>query len=281
MQCKGVNQIDFAVAISILITVFVLTITFVTNYYDSPRQVLESSKLYIDALDLEQTAFQSRGVPPYWQFKNSTTRPSLASDIWYKPIHVRDKYGDGFTGDVSVDIDPGESWNLSNAWTGSVVVYDGTEIIESNVQGSDRFTDDFELEFSVDLDSYESRTYDVYYSQDNFTSYESDSLNGENHEDIDSIEINKMSERSLLGLTPYKLYLVDNYIDRDEIRDKYDLDRNFNITVYTDEGNLGYGNFTMGSDIPELADTETYSQKIIYQNSSAHINRVNVEVTVW
>lgn len=129
MSDKGISQVDFAVATSLLIVVFVFTVSHVSGYYSNAMQVIQTSELRTRAFNLEKTAFEQKGVPAYWHWKGKTTRPSAGTTIWKAPIHLEEYNGTSGTWEVKVTLDPGTTYGVPNAWNESVKVYhDGSPI---------------------------------------------------------------------------------------------------------------------------------------------------------
>lgn len=274
MDSKGVNQVDFAVAISVLILVLVYTLTHVSSYYNNPLQEIKNSKLYVDGIYLHRSLFEDKGVPSYWHWENSTTRPSLGMEIYKVPVHIEEVEGNSVSENVEVHIDPGNSYNRSNAWNGSIKVYQNSVPVESTVTNEidnddDGFLDEFDVVFNVDIDAFESKTYYIYYSQDNTTSANHTPLSPDTH-DL-QVTVNKALE--IVGLTDYKLDMMSK-MHFEEVKEKFDLDRNFNISVGDDV-------FTYGAKIPTTTTVHRYDKDKLYQNSTAHIRNVNAEVAVW
>lgn len=274
---KGISQVDFAIAVSVLIVIFVFTVSHVSSYYSNAMQIIDTSKLRTAAFNLEKTAFEQKGVPPTWHWKGRTTRPSTGTTIYKMPVHLEEYNGTEDTWTVRIrNIDPGTSYGVSSAWNGSIKAYSEGEGVKVDVDTTEEgFLDQFDLLLkNIHMEPYEEKTVYIYYSQDNTTNSSYSDLT----EDTDAtVNITLLSERSLQGLTPYKLEsLKGKYLQ--EIKEKYDVERNFNLTVYDSQGEILY---TYGVTIPEGISVESYSNKLYYQNGTGHVKTVEAEATVW
>ena len=273
MTGKGINQIDFAIAASVLIVLFVFTVSHVSGYYSTPMQVVDSAEMRSHAMLLWETAFRNEGVPPSWHWGPETTRPSMGGRLWRVPVHLEEYGENGGSYTLKVPINPGKTHGLPNAWEGSVKVYDGKEAIPTNVTDveGDGFMESFNVVFEVEMDAPE-KTVNVYYSQNNRTNAVYEDLEPEEESDVN---ITVLSEREERSVSEYKANLTGAMRTHD-IAEKYDFGYGFKLYFEVDGDE-----FSKGGPVYEDAATEQYSRKVLYQNRTGHIKTIEPVVTVW
>ncbi|MFP4634152.1 MAG: hypothetical protein ACLFM9_04275 [Candidatus Aenigmatarchaeota archaeon] len=272
MSPKGINQVDFAVAASVLIILFVLTVTYVSDYYSAPMQTVESAELRSKTLKLWDTAFSHKGVPPTWHWKGNTTRPSMGGKLWRVPIYLKEYNGTGDTYTLRVPVEAGETYGVPNAYSDSVIAYDDGKALPTDVTGNG-FLQEFEVLFEVEIGDYEEKVVDVYYSQNNKT-VEVDHADL-TESDNTTVNITVFSERQKKAVSGYKVNLTQEK-SAEDLEEKYDLDGGFNTSLQTSDVD-----FSWGSSIPKDIDLEYYSKKTFYQNGTGHVETIEPEVWVW
>lgn len=281
---KGISQVDLAVAASILIVLFVFTVSHVSSYYSAPMQILETSKLRTYALNLGKTAFGNKGVPSDWHWKDGTTRPCLETVIWRVPVYLEEWNGTNYSDPnpplvVEVPIDPGTTNGVANAWNRSIKAYeDGNPLttwVDAREPDNSGFLKQFNVTFEVSLGGHENKTVFIYYSQDNLTSASYTSLTPTKKNKNVTVNITRLSERKLDGLTTYKPRALKD-IPYQETKEKYGLERNFNLSV-----NSSPYSFSYGIKIPKEVSVEHYSNKVLFQNGTGFIKLASVEASVW
>ncbi len=276
MVHKGINQIDFAVAVGLVIVVFAFTLSHVSGYYSAPRQAIDSAELRTQAIGLWDTVFSQEGVPSNWHWKGRTTRPSTGGNIWKVPIHIEPD--EAVSGDhvLSVTIEPGETDGVPHAWTESVVVYEEGSALQHNIENEvedNGFLEKFDLVFELSIDEGESKNIEVYYSQDNTTSVEYDEGIGDPEDVPANITIFSEVERD--SVLRYKAQMVEDMFIED-LREKYSFDGGFNISFET-----GLVEFSQGEPIPPNTDVEIYSRSTLVQDKNGSIEKIEPRVAVW
>lgn len=270
---KGNNQVDLAVAASILIIIFAFTASHISNYYSTPLQVTKSSELRARSMELEKLIFENRGTPPNWHWKDNTTRPGLGTTIWRVPVYLEETNGTSGTWEISASINPGFTHGLPNAWEGSIIAYRNGSALPTDVQaGGSGFLSSFEVTFQTHMDANEEDTVFIYYSQDNMTNADRASLTGSRSHTLD---VTVLPERDLEGVTGYRLESLGN-LSFQEAKEKLGTKRNFNISL-----TRGNYEFSYGVPVPERASTYSYSQNTVFQNKTGHIKIAESRVTVW
>ncbi len=67
---KGVNQIDFALALSVMVVVIAFSISYVTSYFSRVSPDSRTSGLQSAADGIGKILFESAGIPPSWESNN-------------------------------------------------------------------------------------------------------------------------------------------------------------------------------------------------------------------
>ncbi len=79
---KGVNQIDFAMAISVMIVVIAFSISYVTSYYSRASPDDKTSELQASSSGIGKILFESPGIPQNWENSNyMPVRVGLKTDF--------------------------------------------------------------------------------------------------------------------------------------------------------------------------------------------------------
>ncbi|MFP4116419.1 MAG: hypothetical protein ACLFQ8_01615 [Candidatus Aenigmatarchaeota archaeon] len=271
---KGINQIDFAVAAAILLTVFAFVVWHVSSYYSAPMQASESAELSYKARRLWDTAFNQEGVPGDWNYRETTERAGMGSRIWKVPVYINEYNSSGGVYILKVPVRTGERYGRNNAWEGSIIAYQDGEALPTDIEknGDEGFLDEFSVLFEVDIEDDEETTVDVYYSQDNTTSV--------NHTDLvestnATVNTTVFSEENRRSLSRHKAELMER-MQLENIRESYGIKHGFRMQFSTSNES-----YVIGESIPEDTDVEKYSQALLYQNKNGYIEIINPEVAVW
>lgn len=91
---KGVNQIDFAMAVSVMIVVIAFSISYVTSYYSRASPDDKTLELQSSASGIEKFLFGSPGVPQNWENNNyAPVRVGLKTELARVSIAAAEKGG--------------------------------------------------------------------------------------------------------------------------------------------------------------------------------------------
>lgn len=273
---KGINQVDFAIAISVVIVIFSLAIWQTSNYFTASFSPLKSEVLRSSSKGLEESFFAQKGIPVNWHWKNRTIRPSLETYIYRVPIYLEEYNDTSYSNlNVKVEINPSERYNFSTAYNSSIKAYLEREPLPTDITNQvdsegDGFLEKFDVIFRVDeIQANGEKTVSLYYSQDNTTQASYSSLTEDSH----TLNITVFSEEKLSGLTNYKLEALKN-LSYPEVREKFNAERQFNLS-------LGCINWSYGRRVPGRASVQISSKPVLYQNKTAFIKTCRAEVRVW
>ncbi len=270
---KGINQIDFAVAISVIIFLFAFTVSTVSDYYSIPIQSIDRSELRDQSVNMWDLFFFQEGVPSDWHVEEETIRPSLGGNIWKTRVHIKEYNKTGGKYNISVPIDVGEENGVPKAWNGSIKAYHDGEPLMTDIKSEENgFLGSFDVVFELNIADGEEMTVDVYYSQDRTTNASYGDLEKSTEA---TVNITIFSERGIESVSGHKTDAIKE-IETSDIRGMYGHVPRFNVSFDSSDRD-----FSHGERVPEEVSTERYSRRILYQNKAGYIEIVDPEVVVW
>ncbi len=271
MSSKGLNQVDFAVAVAILVLLFAFTLRQVSGYYSPFMQTDDNVELRNRARNLASVAFNQEGVPGDWNHEEEFTRPSMGHSIWKVPVKVNNN-GSGGTYTVTVPVEAGETHGRYNAWNESVLAYHNGEPLPTYLEGQgEGFIGSFDVTFEVDLGEEDQETVYIYYSQDRSVEVDYEDLGTEDH----PANVTVFSERSERAVSREKAELMQE-MDPEEIKNYYNIDHGFRMHF-----SAGEEVFVIGEEAPDGTDVETFSKSFLYQSENGTVDVVEPSVVVW
>ena len=277
MSRKGLNQVDFAVAASVVIVLFAFTTSYVSDYYSTPIEAAESAELRTDASNIWEAAF-GRGSPETWHINERSHRPGLGGRIWKRSIHIEEFNNTGDSYVLNATLNVGEKNDVGKAWDGSVVVYNETGHLMNFTLEEDGygFIDSFTIIFELKINDAEERVLDVYYSQDNATETitETRDVGLKGLDENATVNITVLSEKGYPGVYGAKAERVDSR-EVEDLRGMYDVGRDFRLVFEGLED--GYH----GREPPQGISAQKYSKTLLYQYKNGSINPVRTSVIVW
>lgn len=268
---KGFNQIDLVFAVIIIVFILFLSVYYSSHFIQSPLNRASSLEMKYLARGLSDTVFGDLGIPEEWQWSPYSVKPSLGSYIYRVPVHFHEWNGtdnSGVLGFVYLETE-------DKAYQYSIMVYDGNETLETELKDmvdgdSDGFLEEVNVTFNVTVPAYGEKLIYVYYSRDNETAASYSSL----AEAANTFNVTLLSVEIQNGMTESKMNALSE-IQLQEAREKFGFDYPFRLKVEKIGGNWEYGY--------ELADRETSVnvKKIIFQNSTGHIESAKAITYVW
>ncbi len=274
MSDKGINQLDFAVSIAILITVFAFTVWQLSDYYSGHIQSKDSLQLESRAFNLWEVAFGQEGIPPDWDHSDEVTRPSLGSRIWKVPVYL-EEYNDT-TGNytIEVPVSAGETHGRPGAWKDSVIAFEDGNALPTDIKNNDGngFIEEFEVLFETEMEGGENKTVEIYYSQDNTTSVEHEDLTYSENATVNATVFSPTDEKSVSG---NKANSMEEWTV-EQVRESYGIEHGFRVYFSSENKD-----FSKGMEIPEDTDVEIYSATTLYQAKNGTIEKIKPKAVVW
>ena len=268
---KGFNQIDLAIASALTIFIVFLSIYYSSHFIQQETNKAKSLELKFLARGLSETVFNDLGIPENWEKGDNVVKPSLGSYIYRVPVYLKEWNGtDNNDVLVAVYLKTNE-----HAYNSSIIVYDGNESLSTELKNTvdsdgDGYLEEVNVTFHVSVPAYGEKLIYIYYSKDNETFVNYQTLTEENN----TLNVTVFSEERIMDLTTSKLNALKN-VPLKEAREKFGVDYPFKLVVEKVGGNWEYGyNFTSG-------DTSLFKRKILMQNSTGHINSVSAITYVW
>lgn len=274
---KGLNQVDLAVAVALMVVLFAFTLEQVSGYYSGPLQTVDRVEMRSQARSLWQTAFWQEGVPSDWNYQANLTRPSMGDRIWKVPIHLREYNGTGGNYRIRVPVEVGESHGRPKAWNTSVTAYYRNKTLPTDIyydqnDAEDGFLRRFDLLFEVNIGDREEKTVEVYFSQDR--TVDADYADLTESENL-TVNVTATSERSLRAVSRHKASLMEE-MSIENISNYYGVKHGFRMYLSSNQTT-----FIMGRSAPRDTDSETYSRSVLYQSKNGKLEVVEPEVVVW
>ncbi|MFB6088512.1 MAG: hypothetical protein ABEK36_01910 [Candidatus Aenigmatarchaeota archaeon] len=280
-SCKGFNQIDFAVGVSLIILMMSITVSYLTTTIVTPISTYSSSELRNKAENLNDVIFKTEGIPSKWQWKNTSVRPSLGTPFFKRTVHLSEYNGtDNSNRNVKIYVELDE-----NAYHGSLVVYEGNKTLETNLTSmvdsdNDGFLEETYVIFNINVSANSEKTVDLYYSQENDTSFEYSNL----EEDDNTLNKTVFSERRIMGISRQKLNSMYGMV-YSTVKDKFDMERNFHLKIENDTSTLWeFGRRKDGGEylgLPNETDVVLYPDNYIYQYKNGEIDNIKATTAVW
>ena len=267
---KGFNQIDLVFSIAIIIFVVFLSIYYSSHFVSVPIEDFKSDELKHISIGLGDSVFKHSGVPDDWEWSSSVVKPGLLHYIYRTPVHLKEWNGTENNG-VFV-------WTVINpdgkAYNSSIIVYDGNNTLDTElkdiVQNDSGFVEEVNVTFNVSVPADGEKLVYIYYSGDNITSVNYASLSGGNN----TLNVTAISPEKKRGTSLSKMLALGN-MTVSNVRDKIGIKLPFILSFQTHSRTWEYGYNRTGNNLA------IDRRKLIYQNSTGHIEVGDAVAYVW
>ena len=260
---KGAVQIDYIIAAGLFLMIFVVFITFATEYFSTTKESVRLMILRGEAIGLLGVAEQGY-VPENWTEDSYPSRIGLATTV-YRFFILANNTGGGALTDELVQFNYTEI-GFEGIDYNSTIVYDDNNTVSYNIS-RDMVT------FKTDIEANEVKWFTVYFDDDSNFTDRSAVISGT---DSLSEKIYPVEEISLLQYKKIQLLNASNYT---KMKNSSDIENNFRIKIYDIGLNQTFLDY--GGDLPAKGDVIALQRYVLYQNKTADIRNGRLTIRVW
>lgn len=270
---KGLIQIDYVIAIGMFILVLAFIINFLTDYVKTSEETLNLLGLRSETYSLLDTLVS---YETDWNHSDVSTYPeALGLNTQAYRLFVKVTNTDQYTrsgGEPTNLVNELVSVNITGFDENSIVVYDESEnIVTHDIQ-------DNEILFNVNITTGKTKWFEITYDDNSNDEY----YNFTDHSGTVETNLDNITETKypiqIIDVIQYKKIQSLNNSDISQISQNIDIDE-FAIKIF-DTSNNEYLNVST-EDIPTSANVIALQRAIVYQNSTAGLEKGKLRVYVW